>query len=664
MKQIRGTQLKTHPVLARRWIGFLPLAAAMTGVALRLVAHDLPAERLVELTVLTWANARSGGDTNRMAQVISGRFQDRTNYLSLVPGRELPFEQISLRHAKTTFDAALQKASVSPVVVVSDWFKGTLAVLLEREGERWVIVGMEQGPELPSEFRDPGVGRKLHPVRVAVHDADTGKPVMARVHVSDASGIHWPPEGHARVIPTALRENTGGDVVIGGKTFAYVEPEFTLPLPEGNYRMEVARGLEYEPATVEFVVGSNSVPLPKVALRRWSHLNKQGWYSGDTHVHFIDPTTAHREMAGEDLNVVNLLASRWGALVTSVEHFTGAPSAVSTKDHIVYVNEEARHGFLGHLVLLNLKQLIHPMSWGDPIEGLPGESDYPPVSHYADAAHAQGGLVSWAHFPGPTGEVAQAVALGKIDAIDLMTWGSPLEDQTMTPAATMIWYRMLNCGFRLPALGGTDKMMNSQVVGSVRTYVKVNGDFTYQRWINGIRAGRTFATTGPVISLSADGRELGETVKLRRGVPVKVRAAVQSYHPVNQLEIVMGGRVVAAKTNALGSRSLTLEANLTPTESSWVAARAYSSALLPYQVFEFAGHKGIPAIAHTSPIYLSMKGRPPRSPEDAQFLLSWCDGAIEWVKTKAQLDFAQRADLMALFERARDVYRKQIEPPR
>lgn len=276
MKQIRGTQLKTHPVLARRWIGFLPLAAAMTGVALRLVAHDLPAERLVELTVLTWANARSGGDTNRMAQVISGRFQDRTNYLSLVPGRELPFEQNSLRHAKTTFDAALQEASVSPVVVVSDWFKGTLAVLLEREGERWVIVGMEQGPELPSEFRDPGVGRKLHPVRVTVHDADTGKPVMARVHVSDASGIHWPPEGHARVIPTALRENTGGDVVIGGKTFAYVEPEFTLPLPEGNYRMEVARGLEYEPATVEFVVGSNSVPLPKVALRRWSHLNKQG----------------------------------------------------------------------------------------------------------------------------------------------------------------------------------------------------------------------------------------------------------------------------------------------------------------------------------------------------------------------------------------------------
>lgn len=641
----------------------------LAGCSTPAVAHDLPAERLVELTVLTWANARSGGDTGRLGEVISDRFKGdfntvKSEYLAVVPGRELPLEQISLRHAKITFDAARQKASVSPVVIVSDGFKGALTLTLEREGERWLIVATKWDAELPAEVRDPGVGLKLHPVRVSVCDADTRQPVVTRVHVSDSAGLHWPPEGHRRVISTVLREEVGGDVVVGGKTFAYVEPEFTSPLPEGNYRMEVARGVEYEPVSVEFVVRSNSVPSPKVALRRWSHLSKQGWYSGDTHVHFIDPTTAHREMAGEDLNVVNLLAARWGAVVTSVEQFTGAPSAVSTKDHIVYVNEEARHGFLGHLVLLNLKQLIHPMSWGGPIEGLPGESDYPPVSHYADAAHAQGALVSWPHFPAPTGEVAQAVALGKIDAVDLITWGNPMADQSMAPAATKTWYRLLNCGFRLPALGGTDKMMNSQVVGSVRTYVKVKGAFTYQRWIDGIRAGRTFATTGPVISLTANGRALGETVKLRRGVPVEVCATVRSYHPVNQLEIVMGGRVVAAKTNALGSRSLILEAKLTPAESSWVAARAYASALLPYQVFELEGHEGIPAIAHTSPIYLAMNGQPPRSPEDAKFFLAWCDGAIEWANTKARLDPAQRADMVALFERARDVYRKQSEPSR
>ena len=85
-------------------------------------------------------------------------------------------------------------------------------------------------------------------------------------------------------------------------------------------------------------------------------------------------------MEGEDLKVVNLLATRWGGWFTSVEHFTGASNAVSTKNHIVYVNEEARHGFLGHLVLLNLTQLIQPTSLGPPLQRLPGESDYPPVS--------------------------------------------------------------------------------------------------------------------------------------------------------------------------------------------------------------------------------------------------------------------------------------------
>lgn len=631
-------------------------------------AHELPAEQQIQLTVATWANGRSGGDTTRMAEVMSERFMDplwgnKAAYLALVPGRTLPVERISLRHAQITFDEARKQARVSPVVFESDSLKGTLTLVLEREGERWLIVATESGPELPREFTDPRVGLPLHPVRVTVRDAATREPIVTRVHVSDAAGTYWPPEGHRRVIPTALREEVGGDVRVGTNTFAYVEPSFTLPLPEGRYRMEVARGMEYEPGRVEFEVRSNRVPTLAVSMRRWSHLSKQGWYSGDTHVHFIDPTTAHREMAGEDLNVVNLLASRWGELTTGVEHFTGGPSAVSTRDHVVYVNEEARHGFLGHLVLLNLKQLVHPMSWGGPLEGLPGESDYPPVSHHADVAHAQGGLVSWAHFPGPTGEVAQAVALGKIDAVDLMTFGNPMEDQSMAPAATKIWYRMLNCGFRLPALGGTDKMMNSQVVGSVRTYVKVNGTFSYQRWIDGIRAGRTFTTTGPVLSLSANGRGLGETVTLRPGALVTVRAAVQSFHPVERLEIVLGGKVVATKTNATRSRSLTLDAPLTPTESSWVAARAYASDLMPYQILEVEGLKGIPSVAHTSPVYLVVDGKPTRSREDAAFLLSWCDSALDWAKTKARLDPSQREDVVALFERARRVYLQQMKEP-
>jgi hypothetical protein len=236
-----------------------------------------------------------------------------------------------------------------------------------------------------------------------------------------------------------------------------------------------------------------------------------------------------------------------------------------------------------------------------------------------------------------------------------------LVDLAGEPAAATIWYRLLNCGFKLPALGGTDKMMNSQVVGSARTYVKISGPFNYQNWITGIRAGRTFATTGPVLSLSADGRGLGETLRIRPGAPVTVRAEVDSFHPVERLEIVMGGKVVAAKANDARARSFALEAKLTSARSSWIAARAYADELLPYQAFEILGLKGIPLFAHTSPIYLEVAGRPARSPEDAAFFLAWCDRAVAWAKSEAHLEHAQRAEVVALFERARAVYRQWIE---
>ena len=50
-----------------------------------------------------------------------------------------------------------------------------------------------------------------------------------------------------------------------------------------------------------------------------------GWYSGDSHVHFLSTQGALTEQAAEDLNVVNLLQSQWGSLFTNTEEFTRRP---------------------------------------------------------------------------------------------------------------------------------------------------------------------------------------------------------------------------------------------------------------------------------------------------------------------------------------------------
>jgi hypothetical protein len=83
----------------------------------------------------------------------------------------------------------------------------------------------------------------IHDVSVSLSDADTSKPIHARVHVRDASGDYWPPQGHAKKIAEGWREDVGGDVIVDGRAYAY----------------------------------------------GWVHMASRGWYSGDTHTHFLSP---------------------------------------------------------------------------------------------------------------------------------------------------------------------------------------------------------------------------------------------------------------------------------------------------------------------------------------------------------------------------------------
>lgn len=374
------------------------------------------------------------------------------------------------------------------------------------------------------------------------------------------------------------------------------------------------------------------------------------------------------EMRGEDLNVLNILATKWGELITNVEHFTGSPSELSLPEHIVYVGEETRHGFLGHTILLGAKELVYPLTWGGPSEGVPRGADYPTMAHQADRAHAAGGTVTWAHFPFPWGELATDVALGKIDSVDLFTWGDAFAALTTEggPPATQygegsldVWYRFLNAGFRLPATAGTDKMLNIQVSGSVRTYVKVSGEFSYSAWLDGVRAGRTFVTTGPILTFTAGESQIGDTLEARAGDRVHVRADVRSHVPVDSLEIVQGGRVVAREEKK-GATQLSVEADVTIDASTWLAARAYSPKIQAYQAWILG--PGVPVMAHTSPIYVSVGGEPPRSPQDARRLASWTDGAIQWARSEAHyLSDGQREEALELYQRAKQVYLELAE---
>ncbi|MBM4219191.1 MAG: hypothetical protein FJ171_06060 [Gammaproteobacteria bacterium] len=624
----------------------------------------------VRLAVTEWASALQGRDKVAMETLLSEQFPQKAAYIATLP--LTPVTRVDLRHA--TLNIKGTTASFTPVIIypmVNMLNPVALSLSLGLEGSDWRIVAIAPAPDVPDEakIRNSVLQRVAHDVKVTLRDAGTSGPISARIHVRDQSGDYWPPQGHARTIAEGWREDVGGDVIVGGRVYAYVPPEFTLQLPDGRYEMEIVRGPEYVPEHVTFSVSPGNVPGLAVSLERWIHMASRGWFSGDTHTHFLSPHSARLEAEGEDLNVVNVLLSSGGNYFSSIADFTGGVDPVSDEDNIVYVSEETRHDFLGHTVLLNLKELIYPFGWGEPDTGVHGGYDHPTMAHQADMAHAQGGLVAWAHMPFPNGELPIDAALNKIDAVEAVVFGNPLLEHpawnrrgewTPPPVSPLkLWYSLLNVGIDLPGLGSTDKMWNSQVVGSVRTYVKVDGPLTYQKWVDGIQAGRTFISSGAMIDFSVDGKLPGTTIERGTGGKLPFRAVVDSYQPVERIEVLVNGAVAATLENTEKRRHLDFEGEVAADGSSWIAARAYSRQELPYQYHD----NGTPSIvfAHSSPVYVEVGTSERRSASDAAYLAEICERTIRWAKTAARYHSeSQRAEVVGLYERARAFYLEQM----
>ena len=187
-------------------------------------------------------------------------------------------------------------------------------------------------------------------------------------------------------------------------------------------------------------------------IERAFDMKERGYYSGDTHVHFLSSQSAHLEAAGEDLNVTHLLASQWGRLFTSWEEFTGGLAPTSSDEHMVWVSQENRQHVLGHISLLGLKEMVAPMCTGGANEDWIGGAVAALMADWAEACKRQGGLVIMPHMPRPDFENAANIGLGHADGAE-MCW---LWEGEKISSAEKGYYRWLNVGQQLPLVGGAD----------------------------------------------------------------------------------------------------------------------------------------------------------------------------------------------------------------
>jgi hypothetical protein len=519
-----------------------------------------------------------------------------------------------------------------------------------------------------------------HPVRVRIQD-EHGRPTTAGFIIRD---------DRDRIYPNISKR---------------LEPDFffqpqvyradgaTIALPSGAYTFKVSRGPEYLTQTKRVDISGPQELSFK--LERWIDPSRDGWYSGDHHIHSagcshyenptegVTPESMWPQIEGEALNLASVLI--WGpSYYHQKQFFTGRDHPMSKPDRLMRYDVEIS-GFpsshAGHLVLLGLKDQDYP--------GTKVLEDWPtwtaPILKWAKA---QGAVVGFAHsgwglevrskdlpnyeMPGFDGIGANEyiVDVTHPNTVDFISAGD-------TPYVweLNIWYHTLNVGFRTRISGETDfPCIYDDNVGLARSYAKLDPPLTYRKWIDAVQAGRNYASDGKshLLDFSVNGVEAGtrdSEVRLDRPgkVKVTVRAAAhldaQPNEAIRQLrydekpyweierarigssrevpvEVVVNGLPVAMQKLVADGAVRTLTFDVALDRSSWIAVRIIPS-------------------SHSNPVFALVEGKPIRASRQSA---EWCVNAVNqcWTQKAARIRASELEDARKAYDHAREVYRQRL----
>jgi hypothetical protein len=436
------------------------------------------------------------------------------------------------------------------------------------------------------------------------------RPVPARVHLTDSAG--------QPILAPALPSY---------RDHFNCDGEVTLALDSGSYAYTIERGPEYQRATGSVEIQSGKTTEHQVTLSRTIDLAARGWYSGETHVH-RPLEEMPILMRSEDLHVAPVLTmwnktNTWKAKPLPQKLSVDAePSRIF---HVLAVEDE-RDG--GALLYFNLTR---------PLDLSADSREFPsPVLHMHEALKQEG---AWVDVEKPFWwDVPTWVATGKVRSIgiannhmqrksmmDNEAWGKP-RDRAQFPGprgngfySQSLYYRLLNCGLRIPPSAGSASGVLDNPVGYNRVYVHLDGPFSYEAWWNNLASGRSFVTNGPILQVQAGGHDPGHILRAPAGktVTVTLDVKVRGNDPLEAIEVIKNGTVAQRLAgDAIRGEQPRLQP-LVFDHSGWFLVRA---------ITDFPGNF---RFASTAPFYVEV-GDSPHSIHraDVEFFLSWIDTRI------------------------------------
>ncbi|MDP6651490.1 MAG: CehA/McbA family metallohydrolase [Gammaproteobacteria bacterium] len=500
--------------------------------------------------------------------------------------------------------------------------------------------------------------RPMGTLKVRVIDGSTGDLTHNRIHLTASDDKFYTP------VDAYARAGTRGDLIFhnGGS--------FEVHLPEGQTTLLAVKGFEFFPQQVTAEIVAGEVTELKVDLRRMADMGAKGWYSASTHVHSNYGGNLHNTLENlmmmsraEDQDLVLEQVANKDNRILDYHYFEpgGGAHSISESDQIVVVGQEYRPPFYGHVFMFGLREhLISPFVTG--YEGTAIESLYPSNTDMFLKAKAQGAVTGYVHpFLGENDPLLGNLGGGKGFIVDAaLETTNALEWSDANRAGFFPLYAVWNNGLKVTATGGEDSISSlhrSKLVGSVRTYVYTgNLGLSMESWFDGLKRGRAFVSSGPLLEMEVGSALPGDTVSLpASGGQVTITGRLRSVTTLEDLLLVCNGQEVERFPVRGDGTSLDISYELDIERSGWCHLRTEGSndERFPMDV----GY----VQAFTNPVWFQAGDLPIRNSESASYALQWIDKLQElaeaWPGWRSE---GEKDHVFGQFDEARRVYRSKL----
>jgi hypothetical protein len=457
-------------------------------------------------------------------------------------------------------------------------------------------------------------------LRIELVDAETGEPIAGVVKITGA-------KAQRLTLNELLPRGLGLPADHPIQDWYVLTRPASVTVPQEALHLTGFSGLETERAEQDLDLSNQTEAVVRLKLKRFSKAFEEGYRNANTHVHLMKISRAESDRYlvesatadALDLVFVSYLERAEADVDYTTNRYSRKELTALSTDHVHFDNgQEHRHNFgaggegYGHVMLLNIPELVYPVSIGPGISKV--GTDGIPMKRGIERAREMGGTVIWCHNKWGLEDIPNWLS-GRLHANNIFDGGTH-------GSYRHSFYRYWDIGLKVPVSTGTDWF----IYDFSRVYIKTNGNVTPEEWLKHLADCKSYITNGPLLEFSADGEPIGGEVKLTAPKTLRIKASAKGRVDFEKLELVQNGEVIhnVPTKPSEGHFVAEMEQDIRVEAPCWLAVRTPPPSVpdIPEMakktpLNEYGGE----LFSHTSPIFVTINNRRPFRQSEAESLV-------------------------------------------